>query len=1075
MARLHSGSRVRRVFVTGVISFCILVTSVHFLRAQEVPIPPPEVQIETISRSGDHVEVVVVTRSRYSRIILEGKSRLTKGAWVPKAVKHIDTFNENEPTKVTFVIEMTESTEVLRARAEKSTPLPASFYGGHSEFNASKSENLESTFDDTTRFGQPEIAIDAAGGEDKSGDDREIQESDIWAFRGDLLYFFNRLEGLQVIDVSDPADTKIIKRFYLPAAGEEMYILDDDHVGLLVRDYCGYFSETSGNQVVVLNTAPEVPEITGTIHIPGNIVETRLVGDVLYTASSEFRSSQDEEGKTVWTSGTSITSIQLSNPAQPEKVEDVFVPGYTSAVQATDEFFFVATRGTHPHYNSEIHISDISDPEGSIDLKSSIKVNGWVKDKFKINLADRTLSIISEIRGIRGRIQMTELVNYSIENPSKPSRLGSARLGKNESLFATRFDGDRVYVVTFLRVDPLWIVDNSNPRNPEILGELEIPGWSTFIHPMGDKLITMGIDNVGGWKPAVQLFDVSDPSQPSLLSKVPLGEKWAWSEANQTEKAFKVFESAGLILVPISAWHDDGSQTGTQLIDFNDTALNKRGLIEHDFTPRRATMYNDLVYSISNHELVTVDPRDRDNPDVISELDLALESDMVVEYGDLLVSGFTSWNNYNSATLTLVDPSDTSTSISQLYLNPDESDPANGYRISNLFEHNGALFVVSTSESYVDPTEENNQKEQPVRYYTNIRVTTFVLNETGDELTMVSDLYHPCPDLGWHPSFKYHLLSNGDLVLYQEGHNYFYPFFDDFIGRPGFYGYQQQAFMTFDVEGQNIAGFTGRFEPEYGDELSSDSWRTFSDMFWLGDRVIFSSQTSSYVEIEATINPEPTPGRSDVLPPRPIRIWTTEHQLVNLSFSDPENPTQFPSIELPGKLIGTSHEGNVLYTTGHTFDEEGKRIPDSFHLHACAYDETQVSLIDTLPLDSGPIATLSQESGIIMSRYVENGPYELTPARLLENGELILDTGFPHDNYPYSMREIDSLVFVPQGYGRGVIAIDFNTGQEPEVFSEWRFPGCIYPAIDKITGNQSEGFWSPVGVYGITFLAPPTP
>ncbi len=1030
--------------------------------------------ITSISKNDNALEVVVVTKSGYPRIILEGKSRLSKGSWVPKAVKHIPNPSSEQVTTVTFRIEMTETTEMLRARAEKSTPLPPSFYGGQSEFNASKSANLESVaIDDATRFETPESGAD--GGK-ITGNDREVQESDIWAFRGNTLYFFNRLQGLQIIDVSDPKGTRILKRFNMPAAGEEMYVLDDAHVGLLVRDYCGFYSEKSGNQVVIVDTASEIPEITGTVHIPGSIVETRLVGDVLYTAASEYKTSIDAEGKTIWTSGTSITSIQLSDPSKPEKVADIFVPGYTSAVQATDAFFFVGTRGSYPFYNSELHITDISNPNGSLQLESTIKVNGWIKDKFKINLNNHILSIISEVRGQNGRILNTELINYSIKNPSKPDRAGSLRLGKNESLFATRFDGDRIYIVTFLRIDPLWIVDNTNPYDPQILGELEIPGWSTFIHPMGDKLITMGIDNVGGWKPAVQLFDVSDPANPTLSSKIPLGETWAWSEANQTEKAFKVFESEGLILVPVSAWLDEENLAGTQLIDFNDTTLTKRGLIEHEFTPRRATMFNDLVYSISNHELVTVNPDDRDNPRVISELDLALQSDTVVEYQDYLISGFTSYNNSSSATLTLINPSDTSTVISQYKIEPDETDPASGYRLSNLFVHNGAIFAVTTSEPYAINVDESREKGGQPEYYTSVKISSFVLNENKNALVKVSELKHPSSGLGWHPSLEHHILPNGDLTLFTNGINNFHPFLDDFIGRPGldFRGYQKQLFLTFNIEGQVVNNFSSLFIPGFDDESNHNTWRSFSGMFWSGDRVIFSSQTSRYKEMETTLDKEQPAVNSDIQPPPPLRIWTTDHQLINISFSDPVTPTQFPAIEIPGKLIGISHQGQVIYTSGYSFDDDGGRIPNSLHLHASAYDEVQVSLVDSMPLTSNLAGTLSLDSGIIISRHLEDGLYEITPLKLLNSGELIFEAGFSHDSYPHSLIQVDGLVLIPNNFGSGITAVDFNAGSKPVIFEEWNFPGCVYAPIKNISGTKKDGFWSPMGVYGINHLAPPS-
>ena len=193
--------------------------------------------------------------------------------------------------------------------------------------------------------------------------------------------------------------------------------------------------------------------------------------------------------------------------------------------------------------------------------------------------------------------------------PTDPKKLGELELGHGERLFATRFDNDRVYVVTFLRKDPLWVVDLADPANPKISGELEVPGWSTYIQPLGDRLVTVGIDTSNSWRVAVSLFDVKDPTNPSLLSKVPLGDNYSWSEVNSDEKALTVLPEAGLILVPYQGNTTNGYASRVQLIDLGATSLTARGVIEHRLQPRRATLFGNRVLSISGLELMPSMPR----------------------------------------------------------------------------------------------------------------------------------------------------------------------------------------------------------------------------------------------------------------------------------------------------------------------------------------------------------------------------------------------------------------------------------------------------------------------------------
>ena len=116
---------------------------------------------------------------------------------------------------------------------------------------------------------------------------------------------------------------------------------------------------------------------------------------------------------------------------------------------------------------------------------------------------------------------------------------------EDRTIVTADLDYPRAYVVTFLQMDPLWVVDLSEPARPKVSGELEVPGWSTYIHPRGTQLVAVGVETN---RTTVSLFDVANPGHPALLSRVQLGNQYSSSEANSDEKAFTVLEDAGLIL-----------------------------------------------------------------------------------------------------------------------------------------------------------------------------------------------------------------------------------------------------------------------------------------------------------------------------------------------------------------------------------------------------------------------------------------------------------------------------------------------------------------------------------------------
>jgi uncharacterized secreted protein with C-terminal beta-propeller domain len=120
-----------------------------------------------------------------------------------------------------------------------------------------------------------------------------------------------------------------------------------------------------------------------------------------------------------------------------------------------------------------------------------------------------------------------------LPNAQRPDTLGKP----NEQLYATRFVGDRLYAVTFMQLDPLYVVDLSSATDPRIAGLLRVPGFSSYLHPLPNNLLlgfgkyaipatTVPAEN-GAWFQGLELslFDVSDPSQPQELQSIVMGKR----------------------------------------------------------------------------------------------------------------------------------------------------------------------------------------------------------------------------------------------------------------------------------------------------------------------------------------------------------------------------------------------------------------------------------------------------------------------------------------------------------------------------------------------------------------------
>lgn len=133
-------------------------------------------------------------------------------------------------------------------------------------------------------------------------------------------------------------------------------------------------------------------------------------------------------------------------------------------------------------------------------------------------------------------------------------------LAPGERIYSARFVGDRAYLVTFKKIDPLFVIDLRDPENPKVLGKLKIPGYSDYLHPYDENhIIGLGKEAVeakGGnfaWYQGIKiaLFDVADSTNPKEISKFEIGDRGTNSYALRDHKAFLFNRAKGLLVIPI--------------------------------------------------------------------------------------------------------------------------------------------------------------------------------------------------------------------------------------------------------------------------------------------------------------------------------------------------------------------------------------------------------------------------------------------------------------------------------------------------------------------------------------------
>jgi inhibitor of cysteine peptidase len=235
-------------------------------------------------------------------------------------------------------------------------------------------------------------------------------------------------------------------------------------------------------------------------------------------------------------------------------------------------------------------------------------------------------------------------------------------IAKDERIYSTRFIGNRLYMVTFRRMDPLFVIDLSDPKDPKILGELKIPGFSDYLHPYDENhIIGVGketADNQWGGTSIkgvkLSLFDVSDVNNPKQLGTYEIGTSGTDSEALRDHKAFMFDKKKNLIVIPVrevkeTPRYDERYGYYMQRVwqgayVFNITlqdGFKLKGRVSHldDYEEdmyywnspgavRRSMYMDDVLYTVSARKILM---NDLDNLTAINGIDLPFEKNMYLK------------------------------------------------------------------------------------------------------------------------------------------------------------------------------------------------------------------------------------------------------------------------------------------------------------------------------------------------------------------------------------------------------------------------------------------------------------
>jgi hypothetical protein len=262
-----------------------------------------------------------------------------------------------------------------------------------------------------------------------------------------------------------------------------------------------------------------------------------------------------------------LMAVATLDATDPTRVDRWSMLGEADTVYASESSLYLASRHwwwwRQPGQRraTYVHRFDLSTPATAVHVASGV-IDGTLPDSFALGEFQGRLRVATNADGYNNGLVST-MNRVIVLEPSGRELVEIGRtvdFAPGERMEAARFLGTRGFVVTFRQVDPLFTLDLSDPTAPRVVGELTVPGFSTYLHPVGDaQLAAVGIGGGGG--PQVSLFDVSDFANPRLVSAIPMGLDGS-SAAQRDHRAFTWLPGRKLFAVPYDEWRWNDSAYG---------------------------------------------------------------------------------------------------------------------------------------------------------------------------------------------------------------------------------------------------------------------------------------------------------------------------------------------------------------------------------------------------------------------------------------------------------------------------------------------------------------------------------
>lgn len=428
------------------------------------------------------------------------------------------------------------------------------------------------------------------------------------------------MEHITTIDIGKKTEVHV----------EEFYVTGDILTIIYTEDtdssnYFGSGDETKADVYDISDK--KAPKKVNTHSQNGGFRNSRKIGDILYTISC-YRVVAEDEKQAVENAvpsvngekircdciyhfeddSTTYTVITALDTTKAEKATSVAVLGDTSEIYCSQNTIYLLNTIFEAQTEKTV-ITSFNLKGTEILCKAKGEVKGYFKDNYSFDEYEgylRAATIYYDFTTYK-QVNKVYVLNENLEVVGE-----SENLNDEEEIKAVRFMGKKGYVVTFRQTDPLYALDLSDPKSPKMTGELKLPGYSTYLHPISDNVL-MGIGYDGDEENAkinnlkIALFDISDMTKPSLLDEFVIIN--SSSDVNYEPKALIHYPLKSIIGIPVISYSTGTTEVKSfAVIKYTDNKLSEvKGFIhDSDIYARsfRGTYIGELLYTIDDYKII---------------------------------------------------------------------------------------------------------------------------------------------------------------------------------------------------------------------------------------------------------------------------------------------------------------------------------------------------------------------------------------------------------------------------------------------------------------------------------------